>query len=357
MLIFPAAQYALSSIMGYGFPSEVLISSGFAWIAAFLVIRNQTFSIWFFLSFLALAFSHELAVPAAVVIAYCGLSSLERLKAPNWKRTVIVVFLAVTAIAFVWARFSGEGATSNAIYVLDPRRLLNHPIAWLILAAALVLLVLWLKRPQAHIGVIARGVLISGLLCIPLALYLSPLQVNFELGRYGSARTMVGAALALFVILMFTRNSASQTEHKRPPEELSRFIPGLVVASLALATGANVAFILDHRIAAQAIEDYVSAPAPAGSPEIVHYQDFLAALPADEAGAVMRMNYVWTMRSRSVIVAPDYQPGRIINMPDPQQSFCENARNADTDKGVVGPQIAELMTELSCEGDQERRRD
>ncbi|MGB3626936.1 MAG: hypothetical protein WA989_13980 [Henriciella sp.] len=352
LLVFPAAQYALSSIMGYGFPSEVLISSGFVWISAMLVVRNQAFSIWFFLSFLALVFSHELAIPAACVIAYCAIASFRKAGAPVWKSVVFVVAMLAIAAGFTYARLIGGGATSNAIYVLDPRRLLNHPTAWLITASLLILLAFWLVGLRFRFMKTVGAVLGLFLVCVPVALHLSQIEINFELGRYGSARTMVGGALLFFVVLMFTRTPASAGPTGRSPEAFAAFIPAAIVSALALAAGANGVFIADHRIAATAIEDFVSVPAPQGAPEIVDYEDFLDQLPAGEASAVKRMNYLWTMRFRSVVVAPDYSPGRIINESLPYNSHCQNAGKADIQKGMIDPHTADLITRLSC-GDQQ----
>src|SRR5271165_3335429 len=39
-IVFPVAQYALSSSMGYGFPSEIALSPGFLWICLFLILRK-----------------------------------------------------------------------------------------------------------------------------------------------------------------------------------------------------------------------------------------------------------------------------------------------------------------------------
>ena len=39
-LIFPVAQYAFSTLLGLGFPSEALLEPGFFWICAFCLLRR-----------------------------------------------------------------------------------------------------------------------------------------------------------------------------------------------------------------------------------------------------------------------------------------------------------------------------
>jgi hypothetical protein len=140
-LVFPVLQFALSTSLGFGFPSEILLSPGLLWICLFLIIKGRAASVAFLLSLLALLFTHELALPAALVCVYLAIRSIAAQK-PDEPAMVLMHSLpilgAVVLLIGVRMIFGGVAADPNAFYIFDPRRILNNPTLW-VLAPALTI--------------------------------------------------------------------------------------------------------------------------------------------------------------------------------------------------------------------------
>jgi hypothetical protein len=103
---------------------------------------------------------------------------------------VLAIWLVITLHG------GGVGAENGAIYVLDPRRVLNDPTLWFIAAAILAL------------GAISRAkfterrhfLWVIGLTCFFLTAMAS-LPLNFAPGRYASVRTLIGVWMVLLGLI------------------------------------------------------------------------------------------------------------------------------------------------------------
>jgi hypothetical protein len=161
-----------------------------------------------------IGFSHELAIPGALVVlafSWRGQRQMEPRRRLSSKP--FACFAAVVLAIWLVVRLHGGGvaADPNAIYVFDPRRVLNDPTLWLIAAAILAL------------GAISRAkftkrrhfLWVIGLTCFFLTAMAS-LPLNFAQGRYDSARTLIAVWMVLLGLIYVADQSRKICDRAKP---------------------------------------------------------------------------------------------------------------------------------------------
>jgi hypothetical protein len=312
-LIFPTAQYAFSTILGFGFPSEILLAPGFLWIALFLALKARAVSIWFAICFVALVFSHELALPAALVAGYAGCRQARRRDYAAGSRSgrIFILLLILGTIAGLWAvRASGGGGTDHtAIYVFDPRRVLNNPTMYLMIAALLgYALWLWRRPGRENPGIVGICMLLSAAVAAPLLLRALLPELNLSQGRYDSARTLIG-------VVMF------------------------VLAS---------AFLYDWTLALRGLTRVVTTAQSTQSVQIVPYAEARHLMQPDEARINDRIGFHWVLPYRSVVLADGGTPSRIVFADFGYRDYCAKSSRIDLRHSKIPAGVLSQMQNFAC---------
>lgn len=362
-LIFPIVQYAISTGMGYGFPSEILIAPGFLWLALFLVLIRQEAGIRFVAAIAALTFSHELAVPAAMVAAGWGLMHAHRRVreggAPVRFASVCAGIFAVFAI-FTYVRFGigGFEGDSNAIYVFDPRRVLDNPTMWLIIGIAPLAVYLGARFPGGMARPLVASAAIAGLVLLPLVLRFAGPDFDFEQGRYGSARTLVGVlmfCLTLVFIVVCDREGMPLPKSSSPDvvNGIRWGTPFAMIGALCIMVGSTSAFLYDWAAVLQSSQRLVAAQhgtagAPVSAPRILTYAEAKRMMSPREARLHDRISFQWTLPYRSMVIADGGTPTRIMVGPVNYHEYCAKADRFSTDHGAIPVAVTERWRAYSC---------
>jgi len=326
-LIFPTAQYILSTSLGFGFPSEILLAPGFLWICLFLTLDDRDPSILFFASLLGLVFSHELAIPAAFVaiaLAIYQARARDYAKAEHWRLIMVAIASASVLILWAWVRLTGGGggSDSNVIYVFDPRRVFNNVTAWLVIASVLMSITLSVKVASWSSSRTAWCVAIIAAAAFPVLLRLAVPTVDFDQGRYDSARTIVGVvmfALAMaFVRARLVRTAAAS-------HLLAHVIPLALAVGLASSAGAGTAFMIDWMASLRGLERVVLTASGEPAPKFISSDEAQARMPPDEAGAFNRIAFSWTLPYRSIVLANGREPAHIVYGTVDYRTYCRSA--------------------------------
>lgn len=340
-LIFPIVQYAFSSLLGLGFPSEALLEPGFFWICMFCFARKRLPRTLFAVSFLGLIFSHEIAL-FGVIVVFASLLARRELMARNDYRWALVSAICAT-VAWLIVRLSGFHAADHySIHVLDPRRVLNNPTLWLIVVVCLsiagwVAVVAREASRREHVLIAALGVM--------LPLLLAP-WFNFGLGRYETGRTLVGLLVPVLGIAMLAAvHGQNQLPKFQGGSWLSLWLPIAVTAVIALNIGGTLAFVGDWSRARSALEAYVGRGRIGAAPEMVTLHDASRELGPSSANEISRTGFSWTWPYRSVMLAPNYMPQRIIY--DPEQPNCIAQLTAENAESIP-PQVRLALTDVAC---------
>ena len=249
-VVFPLAQLVWFTLLGWGFPSELLLGPGILWVVLGSAARARGASALAVLGFVALVFTHELALPAALVAGGFALA-LEWRRARGGLRFWLAGAVMLGAIvALFWVRLhgGGVGSDSNGIYVFDPRRVLANPVLVPLLGGA------WFLRcrrgvPGWRLGLLC-GLALAGVLAVGL---LSPL--NFDAARYGARTLIAMGMLGLAVVFVCAFALAFEGGRVRPAAEGARGASGLglwLAVSLAVQLGALGVFVHDWMLASAA---------------------------------------------------------------------------------------------------------
>ena len=269
ILIYPASQTIIFSLLCWGFPSELLLAPGMLWGILLLATKKDGFSVAFLSGFAALVFTHELALPAALIAGVFAAVLAWRRSGINLSLAANVgAMVAIVALMF-WVRASGGGAGSdgNALYVFDPRRSLANPELVLILAAGALAWRFTHVSPRTLVVLTAIGVIST------LASGILP-WTNFDAPRYG-ARTLLAISMvgysALFVVSEYRRriwNAPTSDDVARTPSPTRRQSATRLSAALALIlgiqAGALVLFVWDWSLALSAEQRLSASTATAG---------------------------------------------------------------------------------------------
>jgi hypothetical protein len=353
-LIFPIVQYATSSVMAFGFPSEIHIAPGFLWISLFLILKRQALSVWFFLSFVGLLFSHELAIPAAIIVAYLALmQARERDHEANSNRftaiAAILIICSVAALFFIRSSAGPYGSSSNAIYVVDPRRILNNPTLWVLMAVLATISYVAQSRIWKINGVAATLVVASAFL--PLLLEALFPNLNFTQGRYDSARSIIGLAMFLLALgFVLVRSSENAGEPVLPLGDAA-VIPYALAAVIAAAAGSDALFLRDWTIALNGLDRVVTSGQQATSPEFISYDQAKELMLPNEARMNDRIDFYWALPFRSIVLANGQIPGRIVYGDADLHSVCDRQKRVAFKEAAVPLSVVERMQSFACTHD------
>jgi hypothetical protein len=340
-LIFPVAQYAFSTLLGLGFPSEALLEPGFFWICMFCLLRDPLPRAIFAFGFGGLIFSHEIAI-FAVVVVFFWLKFRKSEMAGGDHRYALIVCVGFT-ILWALVRLSGlHQADYLSIHVLDPRRVFNNPTLWLIALASAVL-ACWAAFGEigtgrrTHMGIAAA--------CLVLPWLFEP-WVNFAQGRYETGRTLTGVEVPLLgiaMLLAISRRYSGQcaAAHKR----LAKALVLATTAALAINVSSASVFISEWTSALLSLQRYVRTGQPDKPTVAVTLAEASADLGVSAAEAIQRTGYSWSWPYRSVVLADNYKPGRFIY--DPEDVVCE-AGLPVANRGTVPLEVRLELTKVTC---------
>jgi hypothetical protein len=332
-LVFLAVQYVLSFAIGFGFPSEILLAPGFLWICLYLCLREKLALAPFLACLLGLVFTHELALPSALVATAVAARRIEASERGARRKVDRLVLLAGAAAVFgafvaVRAAFGGDGSDSNAIYVFDPRRVLDNPTLLLMLLAAAGAYIAARRRLLVLRGARSMALVVGGAALIPIAVRALWPSFDYAAGRYESARTIAG--LSMFVLssayglALFGRTRAPRG---RKPAVAGAAAAALLTA-IGVSSGAGAAFLSDWLVAFSGFRQIVSV-APAGEhPQFVSVHA-LAPRMGERAFAVFeRLGFDWVTPYRSIVVADGAAPRVIVYGDGDYRGYCRFAQTA-----------------------------
>jgi hypothetical protein len=360
LLYFLIVQSLTGFALCFGFPSEILIAPGMLWIALFLATRTGI-SMPFMLAYSALVFCHELALPAALVTAtftwhragrkaaWCSAPSL-----------LTVAALASPIVAMLTVRMAGggTGSNSNAIFVLDPRRILNNPTLWLVFALLLPTLLAGLVRPRWRSGL---GLCLCAgsafLICI-IAQALVP-ALNFADGRY-DARSVVALSMLVLSLIHTRREMAQARRETAPPSQMpdrhatnGRFVWSLPFIGMTsgVTLAATTCFLADWTTATQGLRQIVVpslAARSTGALEFVSFHDALRLMSSAQATANRRMGFQWVYPYRSMILANGGAPRRIVIGDGHYERFCKQSAALVPEANPYPPAVQRQWRTFTC---------
>jgi hypothetical protein len=351
-LIFPAAQYILSTSLGFGYPSEILLAPGFLWICLFLTLGDRTPNVLFFISLLALIFSHELAIPSALVAILLALQQARANdgdKSEHWRFALVAITSTSILALFVCLRLTagGEGSDLNAIYVFDPRRIFANPTMWLMIASMVVAIALFRRFASSASGELGWWVAIPAA-AIPMILKFAVPSFDFDQGRYESARTIIG-------VVMFSLAMAFALVRARIDQPLSTSARAanasvfVLAVAFAVSAGAGAAFVLDWTIALRGLQRVVTTTTVAEHvPKFIPFDDMLARVTPDEASALNRIDYFWALPYRSIILAGGLEPGHIVYANVDYHGYCRVADVISKERSGIPAATLDEMKNFAC---------
>lgn len=340
------AQYAFAWSGGFGFPSEIELAPGFFWIALLALSLARPLPWVAMPATLGLLFSHELAMPAVLVVGWFAFRRMRDMEDSSL-RVRFRVFLAVLATAIAaWVCTSllggGSGGNPSLIYVFDPRRVLNNPTIWVMVTAALGS---WFVATRGSFlpTFAAVGAALAG--CM-LTLAAWPF-VNYGQGRYDSSRTLTGIGM-LVLGLIFVRGYYERA----PPGKWAgtgggRRVLCALSASLAVSLTASTLFLVDWSESLTAFRRAVAISARPPAPSIVTDLD---AAQRDPAGwqRVDRLGFPWTWPYRSIVIAPGFRPAAIIVSQDYMSNLCRAERSHASGIGRIPAETLEPLVGYAC---------
>ncbi len=323
LLIFPVLQYILSLSFAYGFPSESIFAPGFMWICLFLVLTGRTTSVFFMTSFLLLCFTHEVAIFSAIVVAVYALMTVR-----NGRRDSIFSLLISpvgAGISVVFALFlivqalgGAEATSSNAIYIIDPRRFLNNPMMWLFAGFACAMIASVRFFPEKAVqSAILFVVAVGAALPIVFAFVF---DFDFVSGRYSAARTYIGGFMLLlslfFVFVVNAKRSGAEAETLAPGKLSGNSYLALPCAgALAFLISSNLIFTHQWSLTLDSLEEFVAAKdVSLGKPDL-EFEDvsYQTALGQELLGqSVYAKEFRWSLPFLSFVLSDGDAPARVM---------------------------------------------
>lgn len=351
LLLFPAANYIFGNAFGFGFMSEALLGPGFFWIGFFLLVTRPASLYWFALCFAGLVFSHELMLPSAIMLAAFGYHRRRRFTNRHFDTLILPAICVLILTGWAAIRLSGGGADAdqNALTTFDPRRIVNNPTL-LMVAGVAVLFFLACRIWKLRFRLVSVLIGAVGLSTLPLLL--RP-WINFGLGRYDSARTLLGCEL--FVLGAWAVLAHIKASPPRRPcgySILQTMAPMLLVAALAINFGSSVAFLWDWTITRQAFEHLARAETSlstaTAAPIFRPYDQARPLLTREQVVANDRMGFSWTWPFRSAMLAYNYHPRIIFYDPDALYYLCHVLRPDHRHDGAATTKMVEELRPLAC---------
>jgi hypothetical protein len=333
-LVFPLVTYVFGTSLGYGFPSEILLAPGFLWIAAFLVLKGRI-GIGFVAAMAGLLFSHELAVPSALVVGYLALAQL----AVDGRTRRLLLVGGVLAGLFVtlvvvMTQGGANGSAGNFLSIFDPRRIMYCPTLWLVVMMSCIVPALARYKPG-----LLPAAMVGALLAAPLLAMVLP-DINFEQGRYDSIRSVV-AALMFFLSLVFAAGLTPQ------PASVEPFKPVAAVLAVALAASLSAAavFVGEWRDTLTV----VTRLSTTGHDRTVDLAQPGPALTMQETQLILRMYFTWTLPFESAVLADGAVPATILyDSRYDYKFYCLQAGLIDPIRSRISQPALTAMRNLAC---------
>jgi hypothetical protein len=321
LLIFPILQYGLSTGLGFGFPSEMLLAPGFFWICQLALSRASIRWPIVYFAFAGLTFSHELALPSAVLVVAFAWYRHRRIGTPSLLELQLFSAFAVAMVAaciLIWFEGGGDGAVQGAIYVFDPRRVLNNPTLWLIAIAVAAAV------PISHARFAGRSYfpLVIGITFFVLAASIG-FALDYAPGRYDSARTLIGLwmpVLGLFHLLQYARPDPADVDASSAGKLLAGKI--MIVAVLSVNLASSLVFLQEWNVALLAFRHAVNSDPGSGKMEIVSGERLKALIGPLGSELNERVGFTWTWPYRSIVVASGFRPGYVLVDQDQALAQC-----------------------------------
>jgi len=321
LLIFPILQYGLSTGLGFGFPSEMLLAPGFFWICQLALSRTPICWPIVYLAFAGLTFSHELALPSAVLVVAFAWYRRRQMGPPGLRELQLFSAFSVTMIAacvLIWFDGGGDGAVHGAIYVFDPRRVLNDPTLWLIVVAVMAAVPISHARVAGH----SYFPIVIGIAFFVLAASIG-FAFEYAQGRYDSARTLIGVwmpVLGLFHFLQYAKRSPADVDLASARKLLTGKI--MIVAVLSVNLASSLVFLQDWSRALSAFRHVVNSDPGSGKTEIVSGERLKALIGPLGNELNESMGFTWTWPYRSIVVASGFRPSYVLVDPDEALAQC-----------------------------------
>ncbi|MCA0994270.1 hypothetical protein [Alloyangia pacifica] len=317
-LILPVASYLFGTGLSFGFPSELQLGIGFFWLTVFLLLSGHRLLIALSVpSAFLMLFSHEVGAFGLLIISAL---TLRLPSLPRVERLALLLCQASLLGILVWLKFSGlsSGANGNAIFILDPRRIVKNPSLWALGLAMLAAMAVYRVSPLR----MSANLLIAT--CIGLLIPLLMAQhFNFLIGRYGSARSLMALMMLIAPLpLMLWLPPAAVP---RSPAVSTSLIATVLAAALGASIGSNLSQIREWQADYAVASAYFNSGHPeAGTPDLVN----LSALEAD-APEVQRaltrlgLGTSWTWPFLAFMSTPDYRPSRMVVNDRLGNSMCD----------------------------------
>lgn len=315
-LAFPIAQYVFASSLIFGFPSEITLAPGFLWICAFLLIGHRRLGALFAISFAGLIFTHELAIPSAVVLLFMLVRRGLRSSSPEERLSNVVTLglsLAVTAAYLVV--FLRDSEDRPFLHILNPVTLFYNPTVLLIGATAIGFgaYARLGSPPERVLGAWRLVRIMTAFALGMIVLHVAAPDLNFAQGRYQSARTITGFAMFGLILLFALLTGRSRADAAPGSWRGTPLLPAFAAASLAVSATSAALFLADWHVALAGERSVVAGRAQGGGNLLIAYDDASRIMSADEARAADRMDFRWSTPFRSAILADGHTPARIIH--------------------------------------------
>jgi hypothetical protein len=347
LLIYPILQYGLSTGLGFGFPSEILLAPGFFWICLFSLVRRPVPWALLCVSFAGLVFSHELAIPSALLILAFN-SRRRRWIGPTQgpSSTLFACFAVILLAIWLVIRLHGGGIGGdlNAIYVFDPRRVLNDPTLWLVVTAIVTLGAISSARfaKNRHFFWVMGGT------CFFLTVLASS-SLNVAQGRYDSARTIIAACMAALGIIFVASQSKLVCERDERDAPTTIFVlKGGVIALLSINLAASMVFLYEWDRGFKAFSSVINAGPDTGNIEIVSDEKARALLGSVGNRLNERMAYSWTWPYRSIVVAKGFRPSRMIVDPEAPLVPCKTLSLHQPKASRIPQEVIDVVSGFAC---------
>jgi hypothetical protein len=250
---------------------------------------------------------------------------------------VLAIWLVITLHG------GGVGAENGAIYVLDPRRVLNDPTLWLIAAAILAL------------GAISRAkfterrhfLWVIGLTCFFLTAMAS-LPLNFAPGRYASARTLIGVWMVLLGLIYVADQSRTICDRDESAAPSTFFaLNSVVIAILSINLTASSMFLHEWNEVVTAFSSIVNTDPSTGTIEIVSEDQLRTLLGPAGSKFNERMGFSWTWLYRSIVAAKAFRPGHVIADSEEALAQCK-ALSLQTRASRTPADMINTLSRFAC---------
>ena len=205
------------------------------------------------------------------------------------------------------------------------------------------------RRVGQRVGAVGFALAVSGALLLPFLLQSVFPGLDFEYGRYDTARTAVGL-LMLVPALAFA--SLSPVEPERGAIDRVRRWAGLVpvglAAALAVSVGSAMLFLRDWTAAVHGLQRVVESGSIATSPQFMSYDAVRPLMDADESRANDRIEFQWVLPFRSLVLADGALPTRVDHGESDLTGFCEKLRAIGSDRTAIPASSIKDMADFAC---------